>query len=72
MTTVGGLISWAAICATYLRFRRAYMVQQINVVQAAKSPLQPVLAWYGLVWTTFLSNNFILNIADLKLFFKDI
>lgn len=55
MVTVGALINWAIICATYIRFRKACKVQDVRVVEASKSPLQPMLAWYGLVWTIFLS-----------------
>lgn len=54
MTNVGALIGWAAICATYLRFRKAYQSRQIDVVEASKSPLQPALAYYGLGWSVFL------------------
>ena len=55
MTTTGGLISWGAICVTYLRFRKAYLVQGVKVVPEAMSPLQPALAWYGLIWIIVLS-----------------
>ena len=63
MTTVGTLISWAGICFTFLRFRRAYIAQDITVEEAAKSPLQPALAWYGLVTTSFLSMKFQGNVG---------
>jgi yeast amino acid transporter len=59
MTTTGGLISWGGICATYLRFRQACKAQDVNLVPAAKSPLQPALAWYGLVWIVLLSMSMI-------------
>src|SRR5579859_6267565 len=55
MSTTGTLIVWAAICAIYLRFRKACQVQGVQVVEAAKSPLQPFLAYYGLFWTCFFS-----------------
>jgi amino acid permease len=54
MTNVGALIGWAAISATYLRFRKACQARQIDVVEASKSPLQPALAYYGLGWSVFL------------------
>lgn len=57
MTTTGGLISWAGICVTYLRFRVACDAQKINLVPEAKSRLQPYLAWYGLIWILVLSNS---------------
>ena len=55
MTVTGGLISWGGICATYLRFRKACKSQGITLVPAAESPLQPALAWYGLIWISVLS-----------------
>lgn len=67
MTTTGGLISWAVICATYLRFRKACQIQNFDVVPASASPLQPALAWYGLIWTIFLSNI----IHSIKLIFHE-
>lgn len=57
MSTTGTLIAWAAICAIYIRFRKAYQVQGIEVVEESKSSLQPFLAWYGLAWTCFLSTS---------------
>lgn len=55
MTVTGALISWGAICATYLRFRKACIVEGVELEPAAASPLQPVLAWYGLIWVSVLS-----------------
>ena len=65
MSTTGTLIAWAAICAMYIRFRKAYQAQGIEIVEESKSSLQPFLAWYGLTWTCFLS--IILCISSLKL-----
>jgi len=48
-------MTWAAICVTYIRFRKAYLSQGIPTVEESKSQLQPYLAWYGLFWTIFLS-----------------
>lgn len=53
-----------AICATYIRFRKAYKVQGISIVEESKSPLQPALAWYGLFWTTFFGKVFLLSSID--------
>ena len=58
LSTTGLLINYAVICATYIRFRKACLVQGIKRVEAAVSPLQPVLAWYGLCWSVFLSIPF--------------
>ena len=59
------LLCWIGICATYIRFRHAYITQGIQVVEAAKSPLQPALAWYGLVSSVVLGDFLsILNHAD--------
>lgn len=55
MTTTGALIAWATICGTYLRFRKACEIQEIETVEASRSCLQPGLAWYGLIWSVFLS-----------------
>jgi amino acid permease len=55
MTVTGGLISWGAICGTYLRFRKACKERRLAFVPAAESPLQPALAWYGLIWISVLS-----------------
>jgi hypothetical protein len=56
MTTTAILIPWAAICASYIRFRSAVRVQRIGKVisEESKSVLQPYLAWYGLIWCTVL------------------
>jgi yeast amino acid transporter len=55
LSTTGLLINYAVICATYIRFRKACLAQGIKRVEASVSPLQPVLAWYGLCWSVFLS-----------------
>ena len=53
----GGLIAWAGICMTYLRFRAAYQAQGLKkeIVPESISPFQPLLAWYGLIWSIFVS-----------------
>lgn len=68
MTTVGVLIGWAAICGAYLRFRKAYQVQGVTVVEASKSPLQPALAIYGLAWSLFLSQSRTLRMLIIVIF----
>lgn len=68
MSTTGTLIAWTIIFFTYLRFRKAYQTQGIEVVEESKSPLQPALAWYGLIWSAFLSTSSISGRADQSLF----
>ncbi len=68
ITSAGMLITWSAICATYIRFRKAYFAQNIRIVEEAKSRLQPVLAWYGLVWALFLRISYALRSSLLSYF----
>lgn len=50
LVNTGGFISWICCSITYIRFRRAASVQDIDVKSLAKrSPLQPVGAWITLV-----------------------
>jgi yeast amino acid transporter len=51
-------ISWAIICATYLRFRLAVEARGIKnaIPPKALSSLQPYLAWYGLAWSLLFSS----------------
>lgn len=53
----GVLFTWAVICATYLRFRRAVKVQrQVSAIPPkSRSLLQPYLAIYGLSMSILLS-----------------
>jgi amino acid permease len=57
MSVTFALFPWAVACLTYLRFRKAlYQQRQAEAVPpAAISPLQPFLAFYGLVWAIFIS-----------------
>ena len=50
MTSTACVISWAVICATYLRFYRAVRKQRLEklMVTESQSRLQPYLAIYGL------------------------
>ena len=56
MTSTGTLIPWAVICGTYLRLRKAISENHYEgaVPEEAKSPLQPYLAGYGLLWCILL------------------
>jgi amino acid permease len=56
LTTVCTLFPWAVICFTYLRFRRAVKTHSMGqaIPKAARSPLQPYLATYGLAWSSVL------------------
>jgi len=56
MTTVATLIPWAIICATYIRYRKIIQREELqeSTVEAANSPLQPYLAYYGLTWCIFI------------------
>lgn len=56
MTTIATLIPWAIICATYIRYRKIIQREELqeNTVEAANSPLQPYLAYYGLAWCLFI------------------
>jgi amino acid permease len=56
MTTTAILIPWAIICLTYLRLRKAVVVQkrQSVTVPEAKSRFQPWLAIYAFGCCAFL------------------
>lgn len=54
------MASWSLICATYLRFRVSARRQpgvEDAIPVAAKSPLQPYLAIYGLTCSLILRNS---------------
>lgn len=57
MAVNAGLISWAVICATYLRFSKAVIQQHriSTLVPETKSVLQPYLALYGLIFSLVIS-----------------
>ncbi|EXJ78910.1 hypothetical protein A1O3_08410 [Capronia epimyces CBS 606.96] len=55
ITTVAGLIGWAVICVTWLRFNRAFQVQGLSRQSLPyRSPLQPYTAWFCLVWVILI------------------
>ena len=58
MITTGVLIAWTIVFATYLRYIRVLKERDLvrEVIEDAKSPLQPYLAWYGLCWCIFICN----------------
>lgn len=55
ITTVSGLISWAVICVSYLRFQKALRVQGRSRDELPyKSPFQPYTAWFSLIWVLLI------------------
>jgi amino acid permease len=52
-------VSWAVICATYLRFHRIVQIQGMRgaIPPKALSPLQPYLAYYGLAWSILFGSQ---------------
>ncbi|GAA5945966.1 hypothetical protein JCM10213_006207 [Rhodosporidiobolus nylandii] len=84
LSTVAGLIAWAVLCFTYLRFYRGCKVQGVSRDHFPwKSPFQPFTAWVGLIgsviltlvsgFTVFLrgqwdANNFIASYIGIILF----
>lgn len=56
MTTSAILVTWAIICATYIRYRKIVRREQLqeHTVEAANSPLQPYLSYYGLTFCIFI------------------
>lgn len=51
MTSVCGLITWAAISWTYIRFHKAAKIQGLDRnTLPYRAPLQPFLAYYGLIF----------------------
>lgn len=69
MTSVCGLITWAGICLTYIRFHRGLRAQGIDrTLLPYKSPMQPFAAYFGLIfacivlffngWSVFLKANY--------------
>ena len=61
-------VSWAIICATYLRFRVIvdYQGMRDAIPPEALSPLQPYLAWYGLVWSILFSSWSYIDFSDVS------
>lgn len=55
LVAAAALVNWSVICATYLRFYYGMKKQNITRDRLPwKSPLQPYLAWMGLVWCIIL------------------
>lgn len=69
MILTGVLLCWLMICLTNLRFRQACQLQGKDMIPEAKSPLQPFLAWWGICWTTFLSDPFQVSARSYQLVF---
>ncbi|TPX15989.1 uncharacterized protein E0L32_000323 [Thyridium curvatum] len=55
LIAVAGFITWALISACHIRFLRALAAQHISRdILPYKSPLQPWLSWYGLVFNVLI------------------
>ncbi|GAA5910529.1 hypothetical protein JCM5296_003688 [Sporobolomyces johnsonii] len=51
MTSVAGLITWAGICLTAIRFNKGLKAQGIDrSMLPYRAPLQPYLSYYGLIF----------------------
>lgn len=56
LSTVAGLIAWAVLSFSYIRFHRALKVQGIDRDTFPwKSPFQPYTAWWGFVGSTVIA-----------------
>ncbi|KAH7367998.1 lysine-specific permease [Plectosphaerella cucumerina] len=56
LSTVAGLIAWATLCFSYIRFHRAMKVQGVSRETLPwKSPLQPYTAWFGFIGATVIT-----------------
>ncbi|ORY73846.1 amino acid permease, partial [Leucosporidium creatinivorum] len=67
MTSVCGLITWAAIAFTYIRFHKAAKIQGLDRrTLPYRAPLQPFLAYYALVFCIIILffNGFAVFIHD--------
>jgi amino acid transporter len=56
LSTVAGLIAWATLCFTYIRFYRGMKAQ--NVDRSAlpwQGPFQPYTAWFGFVGSVIIT-----------------
>ncbi|GAA6063966.1 hypothetical protein JCM10212_004814 [Sporobolomyces blumeae] len=55
MTSVCGLITWAGIFLTYIRWHKGLQVQGISrSMLPYRAPLQPYLSYYGLIFTCII------------------
>lgn len=56
LSTVAGLIAWATLCFSYIRFHRAMKVQnQSRESLPWMSPFQPFTAWYGFIGASIIT-----------------
>lgn len=56
LSTVAGLIAWAVLSLSYIRFHRAMKVQGIDRDTLPwKSPFQPYTAWWGFLGSTIIA-----------------
>ncbi|KAH8169433.1 amino acid permease domain-containing protein [Sarocladium implicatum] len=56
LSTVAGLIAWATLCFSYIRFHRALKVQGVSRDTLPwKSPFQPYTAWFGFIGSTIIT-----------------
>jgi amino acid transporter len=63
LTAVSGLITWISVCVAYIKFYGALAAQGIDRSSSdfpLKSPWQPYLAWFSLIFftTVILVNGF--------------
>lgn len=55
MTSISGLMSWFAICVSYVRFYRGMKAQGFDrKTLPFRSRLQPFLGWYGVFSTIII------------------
>lgn len=56
LSTVAGLIAWAVLSFSYIRFHRALQVQGVDRNTLPwKSPFQPYTAWWGFLGSTIIA-----------------
>lgn len=56
LSTVAGLIAWATLCFSYLRFYAAMKAQNVSRDSLPwKGPLQPFTAWFGFIGSTIIT-----------------
>ncbi|SMR51379.1 unnamed protein product [Zymoseptoria tritici ST99CH_1E4] len=66
LSTVAGLIAWATLCFTYIRFFRGLKAQNISRDSLPwKGPFQPYTAWFG-----FIGSVIITLVAGFPVFLK--
>lgn len=56
LSTVAGLIAWATLCFSYLRFYAAMKAQNVSRDSLPwKGPFQPFTAWFGFIGSTIIT-----------------